>query len=328
MFPIILERLRDGALTLAPVTILRPHLTSDNADALIAAAQHQSKRQVEQQVAALAPKPDARSIIRRLPDAKAAIDSEVPISAPAASHDTKAKQPPPPSSPRTLSTPLSSDRYLLRVTLSANAHAKLQRARDLMRHSLPNGDPAVIVEKALDLLVDDLERRRLANVKKPRASSGTDESADPSSRYVPAAVRRAVWARDAGRCAFVGRQGRCRETGHLELHHIDAFAFGGHATVENLELRCRAHNQYEGELLFGPRSTPAEPAERTRPGPSSLGHSRARTASAQGSRHARRTADLGPGTLDSGLKRDQGLGTRDRDLGSPKLFVVSCELRS
>ncbi|PYQ38208.1 MAG: hypothetical protein DMF77_24680 [Acidobacteria bacterium] len=34
------------------------------------------------------------------------------------------------------------------------------------------------------------------------------------------------------------------------------YALGGLATVENISLRCRRHNQYEAELVFGPRSFP------------------------------------------------------------------------
>ena len=69
---------------------------------------------------------------------------------------------------------------------------------------------------------------------------------------MPAAVRRAVWARDGGQCAFIGANGRCRETGFLEFHHVVPYASGGATSVENLQLRCRAHNAYEAERDFGP----------------------------------------------------------------------------
>ena len=59
-----------------------------------------------------------------------------------------------------------------------------------------------------------------------------------------------MWRRDDGRCAFVGRSGRCRETGFLEFHHVEPYAAGGSMTVENIQLRCRAHNQYEARLFF------------------------------------------------------------------------------
>jgi hypothetical protein len=74
----------------------------------------------------------------------------------------------------------------------------------------------------------------------------------PSSRHVPAAVRRAVWDRDRARCAYLDDRGeRCRETSGLEIHHRHAHALRGPATLENLELRCRAHNTLAAEQDFG-----------------------------------------------------------------------------
>ena len=72
-----------------------------------------------------------------------------------------------------------------------------------------------------------------------------------SGRRIPAAVRRAVWHRDEGRCAFVGRTGRCSETAFLEFHYVAPYAAGGAATADNVQLRCRAHNQYEARRFFG-----------------------------------------------------------------------------
>jgi hypothetical protein len=44
---------------------------------------------------------------------------------------------------------------------------------------------------------------------------------------------------------------RCNETGFLEYHHVVPFVDGGETSASNIELRCRAHNQYEAELWFG-----------------------------------------------------------------------------
>jgi 5-methylcytosine-specific restriction endonuclease McrA len=84
-------------------------------------------------------------------------------------------------------------------------------------------------------------------------------------------VKRDVWARDAGQCAFVGTNGRCAERGFLEFHHAVPFAAGGSATTDNIQLRCRAHNSYEAELFFGPLLAREEAAAfrcSTRSGPS------------------------------------------------------------
>jgi 5-methylcytosine-specific restriction endonuclease McrA len=64
-------------------------------------------------------------------------------------------------------------------------------------------------------------------------------------------VKRSVWARDGGRCGFVGSEGRCAERGFLEYHHAVPYADGGAATEANIQLRCRAHNQYEADEGFG-----------------------------------------------------------------------------
>jgi hypothetical protein len=53
--------------------------------------------------------------------------------------------------------------------------------------------------------------------------------------------------RDRGRCAFIGSGGRrCDERRFIEFHHLDPKALGGEASVDNIELRCRRHNDYEG----------------------------------------------------------------------------------
>ena len=55
-------------------------------------------------------------------------------------------------------------------------------------------------------------------------------------------------------CRFVGAGGhRCEERRFLEFHHLDPKALGGEATVDTIELRCRRHNDYEGQLWFGKR---------------------------------------------------------------------------
>ena len=63
-----------------------------------------------------------------------------------------------------------------------------------------------------------------------------------------------VWKRDQGRCAFVGRAGRCAERGFLEFHHVAPVRRRQEATVANLELRCRAHNRYRADVYFTPSS--------------------------------------------------------------------------
>jgi 5-methylcytosine-specific restriction endonuclease McrA len=78
-------------------------------------------------------------------------------------------------------------------------------------------------------------------------------------RYVPAAIRRAVFERDEARCTYTGDSGeRCREMHRLELHHTIAFARGGEHSTSNLTLRCHAHNVLAAEEDFGKGFVPRE----------------------------------------------------------------------
>ena len=79
-------------------------------------------------------------------------------------------------------------------------------------------------------------------------------------------VKREVWARDQGQCAFIGSLGRCIETSRLEFHHVTPFALGGATDVANISLRCRAHNSFESERVFGPWLP--DVSQTTRSGPS------------------------------------------------------------
>lgn len=260
LFPIIADWLRDGSMTLTTVALLRPHLTIRNHLRLLEEARNKSKREVEQQIARLAPKPEVAGLVRRLPDPSVAAQSALETTALSlAPHDrdeamTVVPGPPIHRSPEPKIEPLTSERYLLRVSLGATGHENLRRAQGLMRHSLPNGDLASVVERALEVLVEHLERRKTATTTRPRTTESRPLPDRSDSRYLPASVRRAVWKRDRGRCAFVGPHGRCTETGRLEFHHIVPFARGGPAIAGNIALRCRAHNVHESERCFGPRN--------------------------------------------------------------------------
>ena len=142
---------------------------------------------------------------------------------------------------------LAPDRYKLQFTISDETQAKLRRVQSLGRHVISSGDLAEIFDRALTLLLQDLERRRCAAVTSPHAVA----KRVAGSRHIPASVRREVWRRDEGRCAYIGREGRCTERGFLEYHHVQPYAAGGASTTANIELRCRAHNVYEASLFFG-----------------------------------------------------------------------------
>ena len=223
------------------------------------AVSRKRKSDVEHLVATLRPQPDVAATVRKLPQRKLVVADESvtidpprePLPAVAAIATSPAPVPTVRSHRLAEVKPLAPARYKIQFTASRECYERLRRAQDLLRHSVPNGDPAVIFERALALLVAELERTKLAATQRPRCGRATMAS----SRHIPAVVRRAVWKRDGGRCAFRGTHGRCGETGLVEFHHVRPFAAGGKATCENIELRCRTHNLYEADQYFGPRES-------------------------------------------------------------------------
>jgi len=257
-FPRLLNALSTGDLTLSGVGLLAPHLTDENAEALIEDASGRSTREVERMIAALHAQPDIPASVRALPvaehrstDARTAsglFGGEVSTNSREQRVDLKpiaATNTPPATRP--ILAPISPKRYLLKITVTEDTYLKLERLRALLRHSLPDGNPGAILDRALTVLLEQTERQKAAAVSRPRFGG-----AKPMDRRtIPAAVRRTVWRRDAGRCAFRGTDGRCGETSFIEFHHVVPFAAGGLATVDNIELRCRAHNAHEATLFFG-----------------------------------------------------------------------------
>jgi hypothetical protein len=285
-FPVLLDGLADGSLTLSTVRVLAPHLTADNHLAVLEEARGRSKRDTEALVARLWPRPDVPSTIRKLPASGGpapdvavspaptggAAPSDSPRGESAAGAEMPTSTPPAPAHRHPQATvPLAPSRYALHVTLGQEAHDDLRRLQDLLCREVPKGDPARIVEMALALLRRETEKAKRAATDTPRASTGSARG----SRDVAAAVVREVWRRDGGRCAFIGRSGRrCAATRFLETHHLDPHALGGGKSADELALRCSRHNRYESELYFGPYRDRGHGGARARPSTSGVSPAR------------------------------------------------------
>jgi 5-methylcytosine-specific restriction endonuclease McrA len=168
---------------------------------------------------------------------------------------------------------------------------KFERVKALLSNRNDKPSYEVVLEAALDEFLKDHdpdnrkqrreERKAKANARSKPAKDGNEgvarrrdagrvdqpcQSPEPSrciptavgcgrmevSRYIPAATRDAVFARDKSRCAYVGSSGkRCDATHNLEIDHIVPYARGGTATLGNLRLLCERHNKHEAERLLG-----------------------------------------------------------------------------
>jgi len=268
--PMLLTMLADGRLHLTAIARLAPHLTRENRDGLLERATHRSKRQVLELIAEIAPKPDAPAVVRKLPERRTP-SSGLPGALSLGEAPTLELCPDtvgkpvvaafaPPVAP-VIVEPLSPGRYKVQFTASAEFHRKLERLRALMGSGAPDGDLAAVIEQAVTEKLERLEARRFARTDAPRNGIGktgttpeteTEARNPPSSRQIPAAIRRAVVKRDGGQCRYTDAQGRrCPEYHRLEFHHQHPFGLGGGHTTDNIRLLCHMHNAYVAECDYG-----------------------------------------------------------------------------
>jgi 5-methylcytosine-specific restriction endonuclease McrA len=268
-FPAIFEAIADGRLHVSSVLQLRDYLTRKNADELLGAAAHKSRFEIQKLIAERFPRKDVPALLTPSPASPSAVllvpaiaeaarqlvakvESEV-APEPLAGNAEPTSAPSSGEPPRPRLTPLAPERYALQLTIGAATQEKLRHAQELLGHAIPSGDIAQVLDRALDALIAKLEKRKFAASAKPRPKrSRRARDGEKKSRHIPADVRRAVWQRDGGRCTFVSASGkRCESRTRLEFDHWNEFARGGEATVANLRLRCRAHNQDAAERTFG-----------------------------------------------------------------------------
>jgi 5-methylcytosine-specific restriction endonuclease McrA len=195
--PMLLTMLADGRLHLTAITMLAPHLTPENRDGLLERATHKSKRQIEELIAEIAPRPDAPGMMRKLPerrilptaglrvvpnrgegptlelrpDGVTSPESEARLDA--VGHDAGRTHAPAvvasaPPMPRPVVEPLSPGRYKVQFMASTELRNKLEKLIALMGSKAPEGDLAAVIEQAVTEKLERLEASRLVRMKAPR----------------------------------------------------------------------------------------------------------------------------------------------------------------
>lgn len=274
-FPELLESIRRGELHVTAVRMLAPNLTRENSAELIALAKHQTAEQIKQRLADRHPKPDVLTSIRRVarpspvkntaaappieplplnasPQVRVETESTEPT--PNAARPALHASPPPPSK----AEPLGGGRYSIRFSASPETHTQLRELQALLRHKFPNGDLGKLLSHAIAVLHKQARKQKFADCEKPRRQAGgkpeksTPRGPQASARRIPAAIRRAVAKRDEERCTYVSPSGRrCNTRDFLEFHHEIPWVRDRSHTIDNITLRCRAHNQHAADQDFG-----------------------------------------------------------------------------
>lgn len=264
--PAMIEAVRTGSVHLAGLRLLAPRLNSGNCAGLLAKAAGRTKDEIAELVAALAPRPAPATTMRKLPEPRGLRESALgalPLSesTPSALPASESVRRPP---PRAI-VPIAEETFKLQLAISREFRDDLREAQGLLRHRIPDGDLATILQAAVKLLVAQVKKERFAIGRKPRATAAPRET---QSRHIPDAIKRTVHERDGGRCAFVdGRGNRCTETGALEFDHIDGFARTHVHGAAAIRLLCRAHNQHAADNMYG-QAFMDSARNRTRPGTS------------------------------------------------------------
>jgi len=219
-FPAIFERIADGRLNLTAVLLLGPRLNSQNVEELLDEAANLTKAQV------------LRVLARRFP--KELSGELAPERVNFATHAEE--------------LPVGPDLWELVARYGPRLHGQLHYLRDLLSHQIPSGKLGEVLDRAVAIAIGVTVKRKFSATDHSRSSAGSLSNA----RSIPAHVKKAVWRRDRGRCTYVSPDGRrCGSRWQIEYDHRQAFARGGDATVDNVRLLCRAHNQYAAETTFG-----------------------------------------------------------------------------
>ncbi len=205
-FPHLLAAIFDGNKTLTDASLIAPHLTTRNADNLIAAAGRMKKRELEKYLAGITPKEEFEPSIRSIPakgitsptaetnksdgEKVQPTDTASQIDAPKTEHAGST-----PSPDRKEPAPIlelaTEKRYNVRFSAGEGFTQKLNRLAEVLGIECAQKHMEEILEKALDFALDKkdpkrtLERRRKrekqkkAKQAKTRPSEESDKTASP-----------------------------------------------------------------------------------------------------------------------------------------------------
>lgn len=167
---------------------------------------------------------------------------------------------------------LSESASEVRFVASPELLDDLERLRGLLAHSHPQLSLGELVQLLAKLALAKLDparepkTRQKETVAAPEVKSRLPEpeicliapATNPipaRTRFIPAPLRRQIWQRDGGCCAFVDpvTKRTCGSRHALQVDHLTPVALGGKSTPPNLRLLCFQHNQRAAIRIFGRR---------------------------------------------------------------------------
>ncbi|MCB9578327.1 MAG: hypothetical protein H6717_14985 [Polyangiaceae bacterium] len=228
-YPLALEMIADGRLHLTGLSLIAKRLTPENHAQLLEDVAGKTKADILIVLARWFPKPDVP-------------DRVEPLSA--GSRPSEQGSLGLDGAPRSRVEPLSEERFLVHFSGSAELRAKLEHAQNLMSHVSRKLE--VVLERALDALIRELENKQWGKTERPRRSGGRKD------RRPSRADKREVYERDGAQCAYVSSSGvRCTARAFLQYDHVDPRGKGGGGEARNGRLLCAAHNDLHARQAYG-----------------------------------------------------------------------------
>jgi hypothetical protein len=139
----------------------------------------------------------------------------------------------------------------LSLTAAAQAQSRF-REEDVKRKAekknpLTTDEKREITLSLLDTSTREAEKKldlAFPESKKPKKLEITlSPELTPKNRHIPTALKNAVRIRDQDQCTYPSPEGKiCGSKFYLEFEHLLPDAYGGQRSLDNLTLRCRAHN--------------------------------------------------------------------------------------
>ena len=242
-YPQILVALAENRLSLTVAGMLAPVLTESNVEKLVGDCAGMTRREVEEYLVALRPKPVFAPMIRKAPTMSPPEPPPVPV------------RPRPRVSPNILE-PARPEVFNFCFAANREFKEKFERLAEVLGVENPLLHMSEVMEQALDIALDkkDVKRKRERRLK--RVSKGNEKSRpgkiSQKSRYIPSEVRERVHERAGYQCEYRGPDGtRCRARTGLQIEHLRAFALDGSHDERNLRLHCAPHNRLTAERTFG-----------------------------------------------------------------------------
>ncbi len=233
-----------------------------------------TKREAEEYLVALRPKPVFSSSIRKTPSRLQR--GPLALTSPSKVQTTSPDKTPPVqeawagrpafrTSPSILE-PAREELYNFRFAADRKFKDKFERLAEVLGVENPLQHMAEIMEQALDIALDkkDVKRKRARRLEREAKRTGEilskktcpDEipagEQKAKSRYIHSEVRERVHERAGHQCEYRSEDGtRCRSRTGLEIEHKLPFALHRSHDERFLRLHCGPHNLLSAERVFG-----------------------------------------------------------------------------